>query len=150
MSEAVKQKMDLVKLKTFLDSVPNIEFLTEAEELLNFGEVVNTHLRMLQSTTEPISFVLVDASQPEIDNWLLSSFDLFDLSDTFYLKTEDFSAAQWVKVRVHGTASDWLLPMYHQLTNYWLQLVPTSLQYVYEFREQEHHFVTFIDKVEKS
>jgi hypothetical protein len=147
MSEAVKKRMDLANLKTFLGSMQNIEFLAEAEGSIDFSAIANTHLRMLQSTNEPTSFVLVSASQLEIDNWLLSSFALFELSDTFYLKTEDFAEAPWVKVQVHSEAADWLLPLYHQLTNGWLQMVPMSFQHVYEFREQEHRFATFVGNV---
>lgn len=146
MSETIKQRMDLSRLKSFIDSSENIEFLSEGEESIDFSNINNTHLRMLELSNEPVGFISANSSQQEIDSWLLSSYDSFNLMDVFYLRTEDFPAAPWIKVKTHGTAQDWLIPMYHKLTNGWIQIVPLNLQYVFEFRQQEHRFSTFIGK----
>jgi hypothetical protein len=134
-------------LKAFLDSSENIEVLSEGEESIDFSTINSTHLRMLELNNEPTRFIAANSSQQEIDSWLLSSYDSFNLLDVFYLRTEDFPAAPWVKVKTHGTAHDWLIPLYRKLTNGWLQTVPLNLQCVFEFRQQEHRFSTFIEKV---
>jgi hypothetical protein len=147
MSEEFEKKMDLYRLKTFLSSSPNIEFLMPVEESIDLSAINNTHLRMLELSNEPIRFIPVNSSQQEIDSWLLSSYDSFNLLDVFYLSIVDFSAAPWVRVKTHGTAQDWLLPLYSKLVNHRLQIVPLNLQYVFELREQEHRFSTFIEEV---
>jgi hypothetical protein len=147
MSEEIKKRMDLSRLKSFLDSSPNIEFSTQVEESIDLSMIDNTHLKMLELSNEPIRFISVNSSQQEIDSWLISSYDLFNLLDVFYLSLVDFPAAPWVKVKTHGTAQDWLVPLYGKLISNRLQIVPLNLQYVFELRQQEHRFSTFIEKV---
>jgi hypothetical protein len=147
MSEEIKRRMDLSRLKNFLDSCQNIEILLETEAAIDFSAIDNTHLRMLKLTNEPNRFITANSDRQEIDSWLLSSYDSFNLGDIFYLRIEDFPAASWVKVKTYGKAQDWLLPMYHQLTNGWIQTTPLNLEHVFEFRQQEHRFSTFIEKV---
>jgi hypothetical protein len=147
MSEEIKKRMDLSRLKKFLDSSQNIELLSGTDELVDFSSIDNTHLRMLKLTNEPSRFIAANSNQQEIDSWLLSSYDSFNLGDIFYMRLEDFPAAHWVKVKTYGKAQDWLLPIYHQLTNGWIQIAPLNLEYVFEFRQQEHRFSTFVEKV---
>jgi hypothetical protein len=147
MSEKIKQKMDLSRVKSLLDSLDSLDFLSEGEESVDFSVVNNTHLKMLQLSNEPVKFISVRSSQQEIDEWLLASYEHFNLLDVFYLRTEDFSAAPWVKVKASGSAQEWLLPLYRKLTSGRLQLVPSSLESVFELRRQEHQFSTFVEKV---
>jgi hypothetical protein len=147
MSEKIKQKMDLSRLKSLLDSLDNLEFLSEGEESVDFSVINNTHLKMLQLSNEPVKFISVTSSQQEINVWLLTSYAVFNLSDVFYLKTEDFPVAPWVKVKASGSAQKWLLPLYCKLTSGRLQLIPSSLESVFELRRQEHQFSTFVEKV---
>jgi hypothetical protein len=147
MSEKIKQKMDLSRVKSLLDSLDILDFLSEGEESVDFSVVNNTHLKMLQLSNEPVKFISVRSSQQEIDEWLLASYEHFNLLDVFYLRTEDFSAAPWVKVKASGSAQEWLLPLYRKLTSGRLQLVPLSLESVFELRRQEHQFSTFVEKV---
>lgn len=147
MSDTIKRRMDLSNLKTFLNSSQNLEFLSEAEESVNFTAVTDTHFEMLKNSNEPDKYISIDSDRQAVDNWLLSSFDLFQLEDTFYLKINDFSYAPWVKVKVHGKAQDWLLSLYQNLSGGRIQFVPLSLQFVFELRRQEHRFSTFIGKV---
>jgi hypothetical protein len=147
MSEEIRKRMDLSRLKSFLDSSPNIEFLTQVEESIDLSMIDNTHLKMLELSNEPIRFISVNSSQQEIDSWLISSYDSFNLLDVFYLSLVDFPTAPWVKVKTHGTAQDWLVPLYGKLISNRLQIVPLNLQYVFELRQQEHRFSTFIEKV---
>jgi hypothetical protein len=41
MSEEIKKRMDLSRLKSFLDSSPNIEFLTQVEESIDLSMIDN-------------------------------------------------------------------------------------------------------------
>lgn len=147
MSEEFKKKMDLHKLKDFLNSFQNIEFLMPAEESVDVNVLSTTRLRMRDLNNEPTVFIPIGSSQQEIDDWLRSSYDLFNLGDIFYLGIEDFPAAPWIKVKVFGTAHDWLLPMYNQLISHRINFVSPNLDYIFEFRQQEHRFSTFIEKV---
>lgn len=147
MSEEFKKKMDLHKLKSFLNSFQNIEFLMQAEESIDVSALSTARLRMRDLDNEPTVFIPIDSSQQEIDNWLISSYDLFNLGDVFYLGIDDFPAAPWIKVKVSETAHDWLLSIYNRLISHRINFVSPNLDYIFEFRQQEHRFSTFIEKV---
>ncbi len=147
MSEEFKKKMDLHKLKDFLNSFQNIEFLMPAEESVDVSALSTARLRMRDLDNEPTVFIPIGSNQQEIDNWLRSSYDSFNLRDIFYLGIEDFPDAPWVKVKVLGTAYDWLLPMYNRLISHRINFVSLNLDCIFEFRQQEHRFSTFIEKV---
>jgi plasmid maintenance system killer protein len=144
----IQKRMGLSKLKAFINSLPNIEFLEAAASTIDFSAVARVHLKILNDDNEPTSSISVNADRREINSWLLASFNSFALGDIFYIHTEDFPGAPWIKVKVDRPCENWLLPLVDGLNNCWIQFVPTTFTSIFEFREREHHFATFIARIE--
>jgi hypothetical protein len=147
MSEAIQQKMDLSRLKQFLDSAQNIEFLSQIEESVDFSTIIDAYGKMRYSENDQLKAIPASSPQQDVDIWLLASFNSFDLGDIFYMGIQEFRNAPWVKVKTSGASKDWLLPLYYKLSARWITFAPLALNRIFEFRDLEHEFITISGKI---
>ena len=147
MSEEVQKRMGFSRLKVLLHSAQNIEFLSPLAESVYFSLIIDTYGKMRHSEDDQQRSIPASSTQPEIDNWLLSSLDSFNLGAVFYIGIHEFHRATWVKVRVTGKTEDWLLPLYHQLSAQWISFAPLTLDRICEIRDLEHEFITISGEI---
>jgi hypothetical protein len=147
LSEEIQKRMDLSRLKALLNSAQNIEFLSPIEESVDFSLITDAYGTMRHSEDDQQRSIPANSTQQAIDNWLLSSFGLFNLGDTFYIGIQEFRSAPWVKVRVTGKTEDWLLPLYYKLSARWISFAPLTLDRIFEVRDLEHEFITISGEI---
>jgi uncharacterized membrane protein YjdF len=147
MSEEIHKRMDLSRLKSLLGSTQNMEFLSPMDESVYFNAIVAAYVKMRHSEADRQRSIPANSTQPEIDNWLRSSVESFDLGAVFYIGISEFRSAPWVKVRVTGKTEDWLLPLYDKIRSRWISFAPLTLDRMFEVRDLEHEFITISGEI---
>jgi hypothetical protein len=147
MEKNFEQVRDLSRLKAFLKSIPNVDFVSESNPEQNFSPMRQTFSEMRDLDHKITNFIDNNCDNVQKGIWLVSCFKEFYLGNTFWMASSDFPLAPWVTVKVSDDPSAWLPLIWHNSTVGTLFFAPLDLKFAHEFRQQEHQLSCFSQKV---